>query len=183
MATGGGAVVRHVNWAYLHHGIVVWLDGPPELLARRAVGDGTAKRPMLAQAGAAAQARRRCAVQCVQACGQGGRRFCCHGWCRAAKGRCLPAGRAMWAHVEVADGRVHHRCMHYTLLHDILCIFTNPLASSAAQRCAGGGRRVRGHGGAHPGAAAAARRALRGGRPARVPGSWARQRARCGRAR
>ena len=68
MATGGGAVVRGVNWGYLHHGIVVWLDGPTELLARRAVGDGTAKRPMLAQAGAAAQARRRSAVQCVQAC-------------------------------------------------------------------------------------------------------------------
>ncbi|KAK9820867.1 hypothetical protein WJX81_007558 [Elliptochloris bilobata] len=55
VATGGGAVVRAVNWGYLHHGIVVWLDGPPELLARRAVGDGTAKRPMLAQGGAAAQ--------------------------------------------------------------------------------------------------------------------------------
>ena len=68
MATGGGAVVRGVNWGYLHHGIVVWLDGPPTLLARRALGDGTAKRPMLAQAGAGAQARRRSAVQCVQAC-------------------------------------------------------------------------------------------------------------------
>lgn len=81
MATGGGAVVRGVNWGYLHHGIVVWLDGPPELLARRAVGDGTAKRPMLAQAGGAAQARRRSVVQCnvYMRMPQGGRCACCPG--------------------------------------------------------------------------------------------------------
>ena len=68
VATGGGAVVRHVNWGFLHHGIVVWLDGPPELLARRAVGDGTAKRPMLAQADGAAQARQRPSLRCTHAC-------------------------------------------------------------------------------------------------------------------
>lgn len=48
VATGGGAVVRPENWGYLHHGIVVWLTGTPELLARRALRDGVAQRPMLA---------------------------------------------------------------------------------------------------------------------------------------
>jgi len=57
VATGGGAVVRGVNWGYLHHGIVVWLAGAPELLAARAMRDGAAQRPMLAQAGGAPQAR------------------------------------------------------------------------------------------------------------------------------
>ena len=123
MATGGGAVVRGVNWGYLHHGIVVWLDGPPELLARRAVGDGTAKRPMLAQAGAAAQARWRSAVQCVQACEHCKVPPCVLPWLvPCSQGRCLPAGSAVWAHAEVADGRVHHRCLLLTRLRDLLYI-------------------------------------------------------------
>lgn len=47
VATGGGAVTRQANWGYMQHGIVIWLDGPPDLLARRANKDGTGKRPLL----------------------------------------------------------------------------------------------------------------------------------------
>jgi len=32
IATGGGIVMRRENWSYLHHGLVVWLDVPVELL-------------------------------------------------------------------------------------------------------------------------------------------------------
>jgi len=49
VSTGGGAVVRRSNWGYMQHGVVVWLHGPPELLARRALRDGTASRPLLSQ--------------------------------------------------------------------------------------------------------------------------------------
>ena len=47
VATGGGAVIRRTNWGYMQHGVVVWLDGPPELLASRVVGDGIAQRPLV----------------------------------------------------------------------------------------------------------------------------------------
>ena len=40
-------MVRRKNWGYMQHGIVVWLDGPPELLARRACQDESAVRPLL----------------------------------------------------------------------------------------------------------------------------------------
>ena len=53
VSTGGGAVVRQQNWGYMHHGVVVWLSGEPELLARRALRDGISSRPMLAQGGGA----------------------------------------------------------------------------------------------------------------------------------
>lgn len=33
----------------LQGGLSVWLNGPPELLARRVVGDGTETRPLLSQ--------------------------------------------------------------------------------------------------------------------------------------
>lgn len=45
IATGGGIVTRRENWSYLHHGIVIWLDVPPELLKQRLVGD--IGRPLL----------------------------------------------------------------------------------------------------------------------------------------
>lgn len=45
IATGGGIVTRQENWSYLHHGIVIWLDVPPELLKRRLEGD--MGRPLL----------------------------------------------------------------------------------------------------------------------------------------
>jgi shikimate kinase len=47
VSTGGGAVIRPANWALMQHGVVVWLDGPPGLLAARAVGDGVKGRPLL----------------------------------------------------------------------------------------------------------------------------------------
>ena len=47
IATGGGAVVAKKNWAYLQNGVVVYLQGDAELLAKRVVGDGTDGRPML----------------------------------------------------------------------------------------------------------------------------------------
>jgi shikimate kinase len=47
IATGGGAVTRAENWGHLQGGVSIWLQGPPELLARRVVGDGTSNRPML----------------------------------------------------------------------------------------------------------------------------------------
>ena len=47
VSTGGGAVERRKNWGYMQHGVVIWLDGSPELLARRTCNDGQNSRPML----------------------------------------------------------------------------------------------------------------------------------------
>ena len=45
IATGGGIVLRRQNWSYLHHGLVVWLDVPVEILYARLAKDTT--RPLL----------------------------------------------------------------------------------------------------------------------------------------
>ncbi|MCM0592185.1 MAG: shikimate kinase [Gloeotrichia echinulata IR180] len=45
IATGGGIVLRTENWSYLHHGLIVWLDAPVELLYTRLLEDTT--RPLL----------------------------------------------------------------------------------------------------------------------------------------
>lgn len=47
VATGGGAVTKPKNWSYMHNGIVAWLRGEPDLLARRVVAEGIEKRPLL----------------------------------------------------------------------------------------------------------------------------------------
>ncbi|MDJ1177795.1 shikimate kinase [Roseofilum sp. BLCC_M91] len=45
ISTGGGIVLKPENWGYLRHGIVVWLDVPPEVLYDRLKTDET--RPLL----------------------------------------------------------------------------------------------------------------------------------------
>jgi shikimate kinase len=45
VATGGGIVLERMNWSYLHHGLVVWLDASPQILWQRLKGDTT--RPLL----------------------------------------------------------------------------------------------------------------------------------------
>ncbi|GMH21394.1 hypothetical protein Nepgr_023236 [Nepenthes gracilis] len=47
IATGGGAVVRTINWKYMKQGITVWLDVPLDALARRIAAVGTDSRPLL----------------------------------------------------------------------------------------------------------------------------------------
>ncbi|MEH1843271.1 MAG: shikimate kinase [Nostoc sp.] len=48
IATGGGIVLRRENWGYLHHGLIVWLDAPVEIIYNRLVDDIT--RPLLQDA-------------------------------------------------------------------------------------------------------------------------------------
>lgn len=45
IATGGGIVLNPINWSYLHHGVVVWLDVSPEQLFNRLQQD--TQRPLL----------------------------------------------------------------------------------------------------------------------------------------
>jgi shikimate kinase len=45
IATGGGIVTNPSNWSYLHHGLIVWLDAPVELLYTRLLNDTS--RPLL----------------------------------------------------------------------------------------------------------------------------------------
>jgi shikimate kinase len=45
VATGGGIVLKRENWGYLHHGLVVWLDAPVDILLNRLSEDET--RPLL----------------------------------------------------------------------------------------------------------------------------------------
>ncbi len=45
IATGGGIVIKPANWSYLHHGVVIWLDAPVEVILARLADDNT--RPLL----------------------------------------------------------------------------------------------------------------------------------------
>uniref|UniRef100_A0A7N0T8Q3 shikimate kinase n=1 Tax=Kalanchoe fedtschenkoi TaxID=63787 RepID=A0A7N0T8Q3_KALFE len=47
VSTGGGAVVRPINWKYMQKGITVYIDVPLEALAQRISDVGTASRPLL----------------------------------------------------------------------------------------------------------------------------------------
>ncbi|KNA18447.1 hypothetical protein SOVF_070460 [Spinacia oleracea] len=47
VSTGGGAVIRPINWKHMRSGISVWLDVPVECLARRISAVGTGSRPLL----------------------------------------------------------------------------------------------------------------------------------------
>jgi shikimate kinase len=45
VSTGGGIVLKPINWSYLHHGLIIWLNAPVELLVNRLQEDDT--RPLL----------------------------------------------------------------------------------------------------------------------------------------
>lgn len=45
IATGGGIVLARKNWSYLHQGLTIWLDAPPEVLLERLRYDRS--RPLL----------------------------------------------------------------------------------------------------------------------------------------
>lgn len=45
IATGGGIVLQQINWSYLRHGLIIWLDVPVNLLYARLAEDNT--RPLL----------------------------------------------------------------------------------------------------------------------------------------
>ncbi|KAG2564345.1 hypothetical protein PVAP13_7NG101066 [Panicum virgatum] len=47
VATGGGAVIRPINWNYMKKGLSVWLEVPLDALAKRIAQVGTASRPLL----------------------------------------------------------------------------------------------------------------------------------------
>ncbi|XP_010555341.1 PREDICTED: shikimate kinase 1, chloroplastic-like [Tarenaya hassleriana] len=47
VSTGGGAVIRPVNWKCMHKGISIWLDVPLKALAHRIAAVGTNSRPLL----------------------------------------------------------------------------------------------------------------------------------------
>ncbi|KAL8138326.1 hypothetical protein V2J09_004327 [Rumex salicifolius] len=47
ISTGGGAVVRPINWKYMQSSVSVWLDVPLEALAQRITSAGTKSRPLL----------------------------------------------------------------------------------------------------------------------------------------
>ncbi|KAK1396704.1 hypothetical protein POM88_006567 [Heracleum sosnowskyi] len=47
VSTGGGAVIRPINWRHMQKGFSVWLDVPVEALARRITSVRTESRPLV----------------------------------------------------------------------------------------------------------------------------------------
>ncbi len=58
IATGGGIILRQKNWSYLHHGLIIWLDAPVELLRQRVAQDTMQERPLAADLAALLEKRR-----------------------------------------------------------------------------------------------------------------------------
>lgn len=56
VATGGGIVLRQMNWSYLRHGMIVWLDVPVEQLYHRLQADRS--RPLLQEGDLATRLQR-----------------------------------------------------------------------------------------------------------------------------
>lgn len=48
IATGGGIILKQMNWSYLRQGAIIWLDVPVDTIVRRLAGDST--RPLLKEA-------------------------------------------------------------------------------------------------------------------------------------
>nr|GEV91033.1 shikimate kinase, chloroplastic-like [Tanacetum cinerariifolium] len=47
ISTGGGAVIRPINWEYMQKGVTIFIDVPLDALAKRLTATGTASRPLL----------------------------------------------------------------------------------------------------------------------------------------
>lgn len=47
ISTGGGAVIRPINWRYMKKGVSIFIDVPLDALAKRLTAIGTASRPLL----------------------------------------------------------------------------------------------------------------------------------------
>ncbi len=48
VATGGGIPIQQQNWSYLHHGLIIWLNAPIQIILQRLAADNT--RPLLQDA-------------------------------------------------------------------------------------------------------------------------------------
>lgn len=48
VATGGGAACKSQNWGHMQTGVSIWLDGSPQMLAKRVIRDSNNDRPLVA---------------------------------------------------------------------------------------------------------------------------------------
>eukprot|EP01023_Acetabularia_acetabulum_P050915 TRINITY_DN5559_c0_g1_i5.p1 TRINITY_DN5559_c0_g1~~TRINITY_DN5559_c0_g1_i5.p1 ORF type:complete len:304 (-),score=55.50 TRINITY_DN5559_c0_g1_i5:73-984(-) len=70
VSTGGGAVIKTENWGHMQHGIVIWVSGPPQILAARLSKQKqktqTETRPLLAEADGEQQALENKLIQLIE---------------------------------------------------------------------------------------------------------------------